>query len=319
MITPKSLLLANLPTPIQKIYFNDSQFFIKRDDYTGMELSGNKIRKLEFILYEALKNKSDYVFTRGGEQSNHARATAIAAASLGIKSKLFLWGPERKNYDGNMFLDKMVNAEIVFMNWKEYQSVKERMEIEKEKMEKKGHRVTVITEGGSSPLGIWGYINFVTELTEQVDPRMFKGILSSCGSGGTSAGLLVGCALFGLKYKIFAVNVFCNEKHFREKILNLADECIKKYKLNCKIEPKNLEVIEGYSLEGYKKIQPEKLKVIKDFAAQTGIIFDPVYTGKSFYAYNELFLKGKKKSDILFIHTGGLFGMFPKRNEYMKA
>ncbi|MBN2572529.1 MAG: pyridoxal-phosphate dependent enzyme, partial [Ignavibacteriales bacterium] len=279
MITPKSLLLANLPTPIQKIYFNDSQFFIKRDDYTGMELSGNKIRKLEFLLYEALRNKSDYVFTRGGEQSNHARATAIAAASLGIKSKLFLWGPERKNYDGNMFLDKMVNAEIVFMNWKEYQSVKERMEIEKEKMEKKGHRVTVITEGGSSPLGIWGYINFVTELTKQINPKMFKGILSSCGSGGTSAGLLVGCALFGLEYKIFAVNVFCNEKHFREKILNLADECIKKYKLNCKIDPKNLEVIEGYSLEGYKKIQPKKLKVIKEFAAQTGIIFDPVYTG----------------------------------------
>lgn len=319
MITPKSLLLANLPTPIQKIYFNDKEFYIKRDDYTGMELSGNKIRKLEYLLYDALKNKSDYVFTRGGEQSNHARATAIAAASLGIKSKLFLWGPERKNYDGNMFLDKMVNAKIIFLNWKEYQSVKERMEIEKEKLEKKGYKVTIIPEGGSTPLGIWGYINFVTELTKQTDPRKFKGILSSCGSGGTSAGLLVGCALFGLKTKIFAVNVFCNEKHFRERILNLADECVKKYKLNCKIEPNNLEVIEGYSLEGYKKILPEKLKVIKDFAAQTGIIFDPVYTGKSFYAYNELFLKGKKKSDILFIHTGGLFGMFPKRNEYLKA
>ena len=317
MKTPKKINLANIPTPVSKVNYNGCAFHIKRDDYTGTELSGNKIRKLEYLLYEAKKQGADYVFTSGGEQSNHARATAIAAASVGIKSKLFLWGQERKNYDGNLFLDKMVGSEIVFLNLKEYQNIDEHITLEKKKLEKRGKKVYVIPEGGSSGLGIWGYINFVKELKEQLGEKRIKGILVAAGSGGTTAGILLGLHLYNLNFKIFAVNVLHTAEFMTEKIIKLADECNSKYKIAGKIDYSRFEVIGGYSKEGYKHIAPEKVTVIKEFARQTGIILDPAYTGKAFYAYNELFLKGKKTTSVLFLHTGGLFGVFAKRKNYL--
>jgi len=317
MKTPKKIDLANIPTPVRKIAFNGCSFYIKRDDYTGTELSGNKIRKLEYLLYDAKKQGADYVFTSGGEQSNHARATAIAAASVGIKSKLFLWGKERKNYDGNLFLDKMVNSEIIFLNLKEYQSLEKFIAKEKAKLEKKGKKVYVIPEGGSSALGIWGYINFVKELKEQLGEKRIKGILIAAGSGGTTAGMLLGLHLYNLNFKLFAVNVLHTAEFMTEKIRRLADECNDKYKITRKIDYSRFEVIGGFSEEGYKHIAPEKVKLIKEFANQTGIILDPAYTGKAFYAYNELFLEGKKTSSVMFLHTGGLFGAFAKRKNYL--
>ncbi len=317
MKNPKKINLANIPTPVFKINYNGCTFHIKRDDYTGTELSGNKIRKLEYLLYEAKKLGADYVFTSGGEQSNHARATAIAAASVGIKSKLFLWGQERKNYDGNLFLDKMVGAEFVFLNLKEYQNLEKHISREKNKLERKGKKVYVIPEGGSSPTGIWGYINFVRELKEQLDGKKIKGILVAAGSGGTTAGILLGLHLYNLNFKIFAVNVLHTPEFMTGKIKNLADECNAKYKITRKIDYSRFEVIGGYSGEGYKHIAQQKVHVIRDFARQTGIILDPAYTGKAFYAFNELFLKGKKTSSVLFLHTGGLFGAFAKRKNYL--
>ncbi len=318
MRTPKKIDLANIPTPVKKINFNGCTFFIKRDDYTGTELSGNKIRKLEYLLHEAKKLDADYVFTSGGEQSNHARATAIAAASVGIKSKLFLWGRERNNYDGNLFLDKMVGAELMFLNLDEYKNLDSHIATEKKKLEKKGKKVYVIPEGGSSALGIWGYINFVKELKEQIGEKRIKGILVAAGSGGTTAGILLGLHLYNLNFKIFAVNVLHSPEFMTEKIINLADECNAKYKITRNIDYSRFEVIGGYSEEGYKHIAPEKVDVIREFAGQTGIILDPTYTGKAFYAYNELFLKGKKISSVMFLHTGGLFGAFAKRKNYLK-
>jgi D-cysteine desulfhydrase len=123
MNEPKKLNLANLPTPIQKFNFNGCDFLMKRDDYTGTELTGNKIRKLEFLMYEAKRLKADYVFTCGGDQSNHCRATAIAAAQLGIKSRLFLWGKENKLKDGNLFLDEMFGAETEYFSKQDYKNV----------------------------------------------------------------------------------------------------------------------------------------------------------------------------------------------------
>jgi len=207
MITPKKLTLAHLPTPIENIRFrtssselrlagtsrndikNEYEFLIKRDDYTGSDFLGNKIRKLEYLLYEAKKLRSEIVFTCGGDQSNHARATASAAAKLGFKTKLFLWGEKNKNADGNFFLDKMYGAEIVYLNKKEFENVDEIMFEERKKLVKKGKQVYVIPAGGSSTLGIWGYISFVNELKKQIDLQSIEGILMACGSGGTAAGL----------------------------------------------------------------------------------------------------------------------------------
>lgn len=316
-MTPQKLNIANTPTPVQKHNFNGCNFFIKRDDLTGVELTGNKIRKLEYLLYDAKKNKADYIFTTGGDQSNHARATVIAAKMLGFKTKLFLWGKEKTNPDGNLFLDKVFGAEIQYLNKEEFFNVDGIMNREKEKFEKKGIKVYNVPPGGSSPLGIWGYVNFINELSSQVDFKNIQGIFAAAGSGGTAAGLLVGAAMLNLNLKIFAVNVLLPKQDLQDYIFSLTDVCIKKYKLNIKIKKENLEILDGYSSEGYKNIHPGKINVIKSFAHQSGILFDPTYTGKAFYAYNDLFLKGKKNSKILFIHTGGIFGVFAKRKDYL--
>ncbi|MGE5679695.1 MAG: 1-aminocyclopropane-1-carboxylate deaminase/D-cysteine desulfhydrase [Bacillota bacterium] len=319
MKLPSSISLANIPTPLQQFNFNNCRFLIKRDDFTGLELSGNKVRKLEYLLSDAVKKKANVIYTCGGEQSNHSRATAVAAKSMGFDVKLFLWGKDKAAAEGNLFVDKFLNSRIRFLDRKEFSDVNRIMNEEKLKEEKKGKRVYIVPEGGSSPVGIWGYIRFFDELKDQQNLSRVKGILTASGSGGTTAGLLVGAALNKLKMKIFAVNVLYGQKEIKERILSLAYQCIEDYKLPCKINEKDLEIMDGYSKEGYKNISTEKVKVIKSFANASGIIFDPAYTGKAFYAYNENFLKGKSKSDVIFVHTGGLLGVFNKRKEYLSV
>ena len=318
MKIPKKINLAHLPTPLEKIKFHSREFLIKRDDYTGSDFLGNKIRKLEYLLYEAKKEKADIIFTCGGDQSNHARATASAAAKLGLTTKLYLWGKEKKQADGNLFLDKMYGAEIVYLSKKEFLNVDEIMTEERTKLVKNGKRVYVIPAGGSSTLGIWGYISLINELKKQIDIEKMDGIFSACGSGGTAAGLLVGASLNKLNLKIHAVNVLFSKDDIKKKILMLAEGAVLDYKLNCNINERNLEIIDGYSTEGYKNISDKKLKVITDFARNTGVLLDPAYTGKAFCAYNDLILGKGKGKRVIFLHTGGIYGVLPKRNEYLR-
>lgn len=318
MKIPKKLNLAHLPTPLEKIEFHNKEFLIKRDDYSGSDFLGNKIRKLEYLLFEAKKEKADIIFTCGGDQSNHARATATAAAKLGIKTKLFLWGKENSKADGNLFLDKMYGAEIVYQNKAEFSKVDEIMTEERSKLVKKGKRVYIIPAGGSSTLGIWGYINFMNELKKQINLKSIDGLFSACGSGGTAAGLLVGAALNKVKLKILAVNVLHPKEIIRKKVLQLAEGAVLEFKLQCIIDDNSLEIINGYSKEGYKNISEKKLKLISKFARSTGILLDPAYSGKAFCAYNDLILEQGRGKKVIFLHSGGIFGTFPKRNEYLK-
>lgn len=317
MIVPKKLNLANIPTPIQKIEYEGCKFWIKRDDLTGVELTGNKVRKLEYLLYDAKKKKSNYIFTSGGDQSNHARATCIAATALGFKSKLFLWGNQNQKPDGNLFLDNLTGTEIKFLNKRQYSNVNDIMGEEEELYAKNGNKAYVIPSGGSSVVGIWGYINFVKELSEQIDLNKVKGITFANGSAGTAAGILVGSALLGINLKLFPVMVLDTKDIVYNEIETLANDCVKKYKLGVKPKMENVEIIDGYSNEGYKKITPDKIELIKRFFKSTGILLDPTYTGKAFNAYYDYFIKGKKKSSVVFLHTGGIFGAFAKKKNYL--
>ena len=314
---PAKINLANIPTPLEEIEFEGKKFLMKRDDLTGVELSGNKVRKLEYLIYQAKKEKADLVFTCGGEQSNHARATAIAAAKVGIKSKLFLWGSDSRTADGNLFFDKLIGAEISFLNKRNYAEVNEIMFEERDALIKKGKKVFVIPEGGSTTLGIWGYVDVIHELKKQVDLKKVKGICLAAGTGGTAAGLLVGIAQLKLKMKVYAVNVLYPKEEIRNKIMNLAEGCVLDYNLNCRVNKNNLIILDGFSKEGYKNISADKLRLIKKFAQSTGIVLDPAYTGKAFKAFYMNFLASKMK--IIFLHTGGLFGVFGKRGKYLKA
>jgi D-cysteine desulfhydrase len=221
MKIPRRINLAHLPTPLEKIRFRSEEFLMKRDDYTGSDFLGNKIRKLEYLLYEAKKEKADIVFTCGGDQSNHARATTSAVAKIGMKTRLFLWGEEKKQADGNLFLNKMYGADITYLDKDEFDNVDEIMTEERNKLVKKGKSIYVIPAGGSSTLGIWGYISFMNELKKQIDLKNIDGIFSACGSGGTAAGLLVGAALNKIKLKVYALNVLLPKEIIKKKSYNL--------------------------------------------------------------------------------------------------
>ncbi|HMU43335.1 MAG TPA: pyridoxal-phosphate dependent enzyme [Ignavibacteriaceae bacterium] len=315
----KKIFLGNLPTPFQQIDFNNKKFLIKRDDLTGVELSGNKVRKLEYILYQAKQEKSDYVFTCGGDQSNHARATVIAASKLGMKTKLFLWGTDRAKPDGNLFLCKFFGAEIRYLNYNEYQYVNQIMFDEKKRFAKRKLNVHVIPEGGSTIIGINGYFEFVNELKSQVNLKKINGILAAAGTGGTAAGILAGMAAAKINTKVFAVNVLYPKEIIKEKILLLAEAFCRGNKINLNINSDNLVILDGYSGEGYKNISDDKLKLIRKFAQHSGILLDPAYTGKSFYAFNESILNNDKSPKVIFLHTGGIFGAFNKRRKYLSS
>ena len=314
---PKKLNLANLPTPLEQLSFEGKKFLMKRDDYTGLDFSGNKIRKLEYLLYRAKQKRTDIIFTCGGEQSNHCRAAASAAAKLGIKTRLFLWGNDSKNADGNLLLDKLYGAQISFLNKKNYENVNNIMTEESEKLTRQNKKVYVIPEGGSTTTGIWGYISFMNELKKQVNLKQKTGILCAAGTGGTAAGMLLGAALNKLNLKIFAVNVLYPKEVLKKKIMYLVEGCIADFKMNVKVNFSNLEIIDGYSKEGYKNISDGKLKLINKFAASSGIVLDPAYTGKAFNAYHHHFLKKGKGMKVIFLHTGGMFGVFSKRSRYL--
>ncbi len=300
MSTPRKISLAQVPTPLQEIKFEGKSFLIKRDDLTGCELSGNKVRKLEYLLADAKQKKADIIFTSGGDQSNHARATVIAAKKIGLNTKLFLWGKDSPNANGNLFLDKVFGADIQFFTEKGYEKVNDVMFEQRTALLKKKKNAYVFPGGGSTTLGIWGYINFINELKKQVDLKNINSIVAACGSGGTAAGMLVGAALNNLNVKIVAVHVLMTKNEMEKHILQLAEGCVLDYRLNCKIIPKNLVVVDGYSKEGYKKISPSKVKLIKKFAQETGILFDPAYTGKAFAAYYEKYLKIRKREEEYF-------------------
>ena len=196
---PEKINIANLPTRIEKMEKLSKQLggpniYIKRDNQTGIETSGNKIRKLEFSVKEAIDRGCDTLITCGGIQSNHCRATAAVAAKLSLKSCLVLKGSSDEEVDGNLFLDKLFGAQIHFITPEEYKNSRmEIMEELKKEMEKKGLKSYIIPEGASNGIGGFGYYKAMEEIIAQEKELgvHFDGIVVATGSGGTYSGLLL--------------------------------------------------------------------------------------------------------------------------------
>jgi D-cysteine desulfhydrase len=306
-------------TPIEEFKYpldkNSPKIFIKRDDLTGFLLSGNKVRKLEFILYDALKKKADTLITCGGFQSNHCRVVAILAAQFGLKSLLILWGDGEPRVEGNYFLDKLAGAKIKFVPKEKHEELDGIMSEEAKKLKLQGKNPYIIPEGASNHLGIWGYIQTAKEIKMQLDKLNLKidKIITAVGSGGTYAGLFLGAKLFKFKARIIGFNVNFTANYFVEKIDKLMGETISNYNLNVKYEKGEIKIIDGYVGAGYGQTQEKEITLIKNITQKTGLIFDPVYTGKAMFGLlDQIRLGGfSNKEKILFLHTGGTFGLFP--------
>lgn len=319
---PEALDLTRRPTPIEPLERLSQQLegpalYVKRDDLTGMALSGNKVRKLNFLLAEAKKGGHNVVITCGGMQSNHARATAVAAAKLGLKCHLVLRNSVPGGIDGNLFLDRLVGAEAEFISQEAYAHVDGIMTRLAEDLRAQGHNPYIIPEGGSNPLGVVGYIQTAEEIAEQSRALgiRFDHIVVAVGSGGTQAGLLLGKHLFDLSGEIHGISVCDPVDHCADGIGRLCRQAAERFGLEFKIGKRDIRVLD-YIGKGYGLSSQEEITTIKRVAQTEGIILDPAYTGKAMYGLireirQQRFKPGER---VLFIHTGGIFGLFPKRN-----
>ncbi len=327
---PPRLDLARTPTPFQRLERMGErlgvEIYIKRDDLTGTELTGNKVRKLEFVLADALAKGADIVLTCGGAQSNHGRATAIGATRLGLRSRLILRAPDPSNPpppEGNILLDRLAGAEIVWITPEAYRRRSEIFDREVTALKREGHHPYVIPEGASNALGAWGYIRAAEELKKDI-ASLPRGktqpvtILHATGSGGTASGLILGARLHGLKARIAAINVCDDRDYFVKAIGDICDEAISTYKLGISFSrERDIEIIDGYVGRGYALSRPEELHLLLELARLEGIFLDPVYTGKAFYGMTQELKKnpGIFGERIVFVHTGGIFDLFARTTD----
>lgn len=323
---PGRLDLARTPTPLEPLSRLSEKFgvemYVKRDDLTGADLTGNKIRKLEFLLADALAKGSDTVVTCGAAQSNHARATAIAAVRLGIAARLLLRTRDPANpppVEGNILLDRLVGAEIVWLTFEEYGRRGEMLARAAESLRRSGKIPYVIPEGGSNALGAWGYVRALEELALDLDSLPGgrdrpTTLVHATGSGGTTAGLVLGVKLAGLNGRVVGINV-CNDRdYFLRVVGNICREAIATYELDLFFSgDDDIEIIDGYVGAGYGKSRSRELSLIHEVARTEGIFLDPVYTGKAFYGMTEELQRQPQVfgDRIVFFHTGGIFGLFP--------
>ena len=316
---PPFVELCMRPTPLQPLSQLSRRLGVtvlcKRDDLTGAALSGNKVRKLEFLLASTLELGFDGVITTGGQQSNHARATAVAAAQLGLESHLVLRtaDPDAPPApSGNILMDRLVGATIRWISPEQYAERDAIMAQEAEVLTYQGRgRYDLIPEGGSNALGAWGYVRCVEELSAQLG-RAPATLVCAVGSGGTLAGLLAGVRLMDLPYRVVGVCVCDDRAYFQQRVAGILEDMAIQFDVDLTMPADDIEVWEDYVGRGYALSTNEELALIRDMARSDGLITDPVYSGKALRGLVTEVEGGRQlHGTVVFVHTGGIFGLFP--------
>jgi len=312
---PHRIQLAHLPTPIEPLQGWRPNLWVKRDDMSGSELAGNKVRKLEYLAAEAIRCGADTLVTAGDVQSNHARATAGVAARLGLHCLLVLEGEadESQWQRGNAVVDRCFGAEIDWLPVS--QSLSLRLEEAGERLRRQGRKPYLIPVGGSNELGIWGYIAAAREAKEQCERLGLRveRLVCAVGSCGTYVGLLLGAMLAGWPVRVTGIGISSTAEKKRAWSQRLAERTIERFGLPVHLADDDFDIYD-YSGAGYARSRPEELELIVQVARRTGLLLDPVYTGKAFFGLEDLLANGTVGRDehVLFFHTGGLLGLMAK-------
>lgn len=312
----KRLRLCHAPTPVWRSRALDAllgfELWVKRDDMTSGASAGNKLRKLEYLLADALAQGATTVITCGGEQSNHARATALAAREVGLRPVLLLRTREPATPPpplGNLFLDRLAGAELRFITPAQYLERAQLMNELAAELTARGEKPYLIPEGGSNGLGALGYFNAVAELAEQQEagdlPEDLDVLAVACGSGGTAAGVALGLGRFpGVAARAAAYAVCDDRRYFEQLIARIIQEA---HALDASLpEPGVLDIYDEHKGPAYGVASAEQLDFIVQVARCSGLVLDVSYTGK---ALNGLARLSPKPRRALFIHTGGLPGL----------
>ena len=308
--------LGTFPTPLQRAPRLSEALglpiLVKRDDLTGLGLGGNKVRKLEYLLADALAQDADVLVTGGGPQSNHTALTALAARRAGLSAHLVFYGsPRPGGPEGNGVLNVLSAADVTFTGDTERSSVDPMLEAVAEKLRADGRRPYVIPRGGATPLGCCGYVRASLELAAQLADQGLapSHVMVATGSCGTHAGLLVGARWLQASYRVLGVTVSRPQAECVARIVRLAEDCAALLELDLgpvdadgADEP--VEVLAGYIGPGYGKASPEGRAAMELMARTEGLVLDPVFTAKAMAALVDL-APTLAPGPVVFLHTGG--------------
>ncbi|PKL82467.1 MAG: D-cysteine desulfhydrase family protein [Ignavibacteriae bacterium HGW-Ignavibacteriae-3] len=307
------------PTPVTELKrltekLHGPKIFIKRDDLTGLAFGGNKTRKLEFFIGDALSKGCDTIITGGAEQSNHCRQTAAACAVSGLECHLVLGGSEPEIPQGNLLLDKLLGAHI---HWdSKFRKGEMIPQISKE-LTLQGKKPYPVPYGGSNEIGVLGFVEAIKELKLQLSGMNEKisHVVFASSSGGTHAGLVLGKYLFEQKFDLIGIEIDKAEYEglsYPDHLLKLTNAGAKFLGIDCAFTKNDFILRNEYLGGGYGVIGDLEKKAIKLLAETEGIIVDPVYTGRAFGALIDLIEKGEFASEdkVLFWHTGGSPSIF---------
>jgi len=328
MPTPKPLpshKLAFLPTPLHAMprlngWLQDqgiaAEIWIKRDDQTGLALGGNKTRKLELLLGDALALGADTLITTGAVQSNHCRQTAAAAAQAGLECHLVLGGRPPETPNGNLLLDLLLGATL---HWTTRENRLNRLRELEMELRDSGRRPYFITYGGSDPVGASGYALALHELQQQVRDNGIEidAIIVASSSGGTQAGLVAGAWQTGWNVPILGISIDALKAGLQSAVADLATRTVAHMGSRHTFAADDIHVDDGYLGAGYGVVSHLENEAIKLAAQFEGILLDPVYTGRAFGGLIDILrrhpdrlLAAKHPGRILFWHTGGSPALF---------
>jgi len=338
-----SLKLISVPTPLYPLErltrgLGGPQILIKRDDLTGLALGGNKSRKLEFIVADALRKGADTIITWGALQSNWCLQLAAAARKAGLRPVLLLFNSYDlpSLYEGNVFLEYLLGAQIELRESEDKgKSVNQAKALElleeiAARERAKGYRPYLVAVGGSAcggqleqPLGALSYFQAMLEIDEQTAGREGPPdyIVIASGSGGTQAGLVAGVKALGLKTKVIGICVSDRKEEFFPVVKQIALDLVKTLNLDLQIDDDDLILFDQYLGAGYGRITAEIAGVIRDLFKEEALVLDPVYTAKAMLGLIDL-VKHKYFSPagkILFIHTGGTPALFAFKDYIMSC
>lgn len=317
--------LANLPTPLQELpnlsrALKGPRIFAKRDDMTGLAFGGNKTRKLEYLMADALSQGADYIVTGAGFHSNWCTQAAAAARRLGMGVVLVKSGPRDgynpEEYDGNHLLHFLLGAEIKVARPENGQKV---VEDTMEELREAGHRPYLLRAAGSTPPGVAGYMSAILEMASQaVDMGIdIDYLVHATGSGGTQAGLVIGAKAFNTGFKVIGVTTGGRPRERQiENVSRLIGESLGFLGLDLEIGEDEVIVYDEYAGGGYGFMTEGKAEAVKLAAETEGLLLDPVYTSCSMGCLIDLCRKGffRKDDVVVFLHTGGSAALFPYKD-----
>lgn len=316
------LSLAHLPTPLEPLdrlsdHLGGPRLYVKRDDCTGLATGGNKTRKLEFLLADAIAKGCDTIITEGGRQSNHVRQTAAAAAKLGLACELVMqeahfWDDPDYDVTGNIFLDHLLGARLHTVPGAADR--KTGMAKVAEAVSARGGKPYVIPAGGSTPLGGLGYADCAFEIAAQAEALEITvdHIILASGSGGTQGGLVAGLLALGSHISALGIDIDADQTGVPMRVRAVAEGTAEMLGVGGGVPQAAVAVNSDYAGEAYGAPTDAMIEAVTLLARLEGLLLDPVYSGKAMAGLIDLVRREFFKADqtVVFIHTGGIPALF---------